>query len=222
MTKNKTTIFLIIFIIILVALAIFLWFKKPSVEEEINEDTTPAITKDESAESPSIDTSVGINTINDPEIPAPSLTSIVNYDSDFPEDAKVIMEEKIATTRATLTTNPKLYESWIELGNQYKIVGDYSKAVESWIYAGALSPYNSISFHNLGDVYGYYLGEPQKAEENFLKSINNSPFDSFYYIETYLFYKDVLKDSQKAKFILEKGLEEVSDSTAIQKILDTL
>jgi len=212
MDKSKITTALVILIVILLIVLFFL-LVKPNKEATL-------VVKEES--SGNITFGEGDIQAETPSAPAPSLTSVVNYNPDFPEDAKAIMEEKITLNRKTLTENPNLYESWIELGNQYKIVGDLPKAFEAWEYAGLLNPYNAVSFHNLGDVYGYYLNDPIKAEENFLKAIENAPSDSFYYIQTSEFYRLVLENSTKAKDILEQGFEKNPDSPELKKALETL
>ena len=48
-------------------------------------------------------------------------------------------------------------------------------------------PKNSLSFHNLGDLYGFYLKDSSKSELNYLQSIRNDPMN----VDAYLNLTDL-------------------------------
>mgnify|MGYP001580558355 CR=1 FL=1 len=117
---------------------------------------------------------------------------------------------------AILNANPKGgvgVDDWIAIGVIKKFFNDYEGARDVWEYAGVLYPKNGLSFANLGNLYGFYLGDATKAEANFLRAIENDPYQVGYYINLADFYSHVLtsKKSEVPKILLS-GLELVKDS----------
>ena len=106
----------------------------------------------------------------------------------------------------TDTGNPESFNELLALGLEKKRINDYEGARDAWERAGVVSPTNSISFNNLGDLYAYYLKDNKKAEENFLIAIKNGPNQIYIYRSLYEFYRYVMKDDAKARAILEKGI----------------
>jgi len=156
-----------------------------------------------------------------PVVEIPDLDRPINITADMPEEAKTIARSNIEKTVSELKENPDLFNSWITLGGSYKLIGDFEGARDSWDYAGSIRPGNSTSFNNLGDLYAYYLKDNEKAEENFLKAIENGPDKIFIYRNLYDFYRNVLKDEGKAKETLQKGIALNPDtSTDLQNLLD--
>ena len=152
----------------------------------------------------------------------PSLDSEVLYSDTLSREVIQILGDKIEENRSLLRADSDLPDTWILLGTQYKIAEDFDKTIEAWEYAGVISPSNSVSFHNLGDLYGYYLRDVVKGEENFLKAISNSPNDIYLYFKTADFYKDVVKDEVKRRGIVEQGLLANPDSPDLQNLLNSL
>jgi len=85
----------------------------------------------------------------------------------LPDDARTIVVSNIAKYTAELTKDPRATNTWIALGLQYKMAGDYAGAEEAWTYATRLSSKNIVPFYNLGDLYYGYLKDPVKSEANF-------------------------------------------------------
>jgi tetratricopeptide (TPR) repeat protein len=152
----------------------------------------------------------------------PDLDSKVLYDKDLSAEVIKILRGNIKTSRNLLKADSNLINTWILLGTQYKTAGDFDKTIEAWDYAGLLSPTNSVSFQNLGDLYGYYLEDAQKGEENFLKAIENSPNDIYLYFKIADFYKDVARDEAKRRVIVEQGLKANPDSKELKDLLNSL
>ena len=111
----------------------------------------------------------------------------------------------------------------LALGLEKKRINDYEGARDAWERAGIVSPTNSVSFNNLGDLYAYYLKDNKKAEENFLTAIKNGPNQIYIYRSLYEFYRYVLKDDAKAKGILQKGIiANPNSSQDLKYLLDNL
>lgn len=155
-------------------------------------------------------------------IKAPDLDRPVNISGDFSEEAKKTIISKIESLSQLLKKDNNLFNQWLELGIYRKMVNDYEGAKEVWEYANAIRPQNSISFNNLGDLYGYYLKDYIKAEQNFLKAIENDKNTDYPYIKASNFYKEVINDKQKAMNILEQGIKANPDLQVLKDILNNL
>jgi len=153
--------------------------------------------------------------------PTPDLNRLV-ISQTITGDVRTILSTKIASTSAALKKDSTLFELWIDLGLQRKMGGDYEGARLAWEYASALSPTNILSFINLGDLYGYYLHDNAKAEQNFLSAIKNAPSEVSTYFRTADFYKDVLKDVAKARAIVQKGIDANPSSQELKDLLASL
>lgn len=106
--------------------------------------------------------------------PVPKLSRTMPTNT-LPADAQAIITANIAKYSTELAKDPWSAESWIFLGVQYKIAGDYAGAREAWGYAGRLAPTSVVPFYNLGDIYYSYLKDTAKSEQNFRIAITNDP-----------------------------------------------
>lgn len=136
----------------------------------------------------------------------PNLDRPINITANLPEGAQKIAGEKIEKLTAELKQNSAILENWLVLGIYRKMIGDLEGARECWEYAGFLAPQSAIPFNNLGDLYANYLKDNQKAEDNFLIAIKNSPNQIYIYRSLYDFYRYIMKDNTKARQILEQGI----------------
>ncbi|MBU4353465.1 hypothetical protein KKA18_02085 [Patescibacteria group bacterium] len=139
--------------------------------------------------------------------PIPDLARAINISADLPEDARKIARENIEKLIVELKQNPNSFDSWLELAIYRKMISDYEGAKEIWGYTSKMAPNDAISFNNLGDLYAYYLKDSAKAEENFLKALENGPDQVYVYRNVHDFYLNVMKDEAKAKKILEDGIK---------------
>lgn len=119
---------------------------------------------------------------------------------------------------AELQKNPYVFINWVDLGLQRFVAKDYEGAREAWEYANALAPENSVAYGNLGNLYGYYLKDPKKAEENFLSALKNGPAQTYLYFQTADFYVQVLKSKKKAVFVVEEGLAKNPGNPELQAL----
>ncbi|MEI6296797.1 MAG: hypothetical protein WCO84_04105 [bacterium] len=165
---------------------------------------------------------VAIPTTTQPSIPTPALNRpIVFLEGSLPEfDSKI--EADINKVIALLKKNPSSFDNWIQLGVYRKSIDDYEGAKEAWEYASLLSPTDPLPYSNLGNLYGYYLKDNARAEVNYMLSIKNGMNNGFWYYQTYLFYKEVIKDIVKAKNILEDGVKNNPSDEDLKNILKSL
>lgn len=152
----------------------------------------------------------------------PDLDRPINVYADLPDDAEQMAVNKIKDLSEALKENTDLFNLWLELGVYRKMINDYEGAKEVWEYASLIRPENSVSFNNLGDLYGYYLKDSKKAEENFLKALENGPDKVYIYRNVFDFYYLIMKDEAKAKQILGKGIELNPESSQdLKNLLDS-
>lgn len=181
----------------------YIYSEMSDIEIDVDAEPTPGVDENQQLE----------------HLEHPNLDRPINIPEDFPEDAKKIATEKIQKLSNELKANNDFFDGWLDLGIYRKMIGDYEGAKECWEYASAIRPLNSISFNNLGDLYGYYLKDYKKAEENFLKALENGPDQVYIYRNTYEFYRYVMKDDAQAKEILKKGIEINPDTSQDLKTL---
>ena len=155
------------------------------------------------------------------EIPVPDLDRPVEFKSDVPNVIKIDTLGKISAVSESLKQNSDSLDNWINLGLLRKSIGDYEGARDAWEYASAIRPKNSLSFGNLGFLYGYYLNNNEKAEKNFMRAIENDSKLVYLYYQSFEFYRDKMKDDTKAKEIIKKGIAEIpANSKDFQTLLD--
>jgi len=155
-------------------------------------------------------------------IPVPDLDRMIIVDESLSEEVVVAIKSNINTLSTKLKEDSNQFELWLDLGIYRKTAGDYEGAIAAWEYAGAIRPGNSTSFQNLGDLYGYYLHDAAKAEQNFLQAIKNGPSEVYLYFKTADFYKDVMKDIAKARAIAQQGVDANPDSQDLKDLLNSL
>lgn len=97
----------------------------------------------------------------------------VVFKSEPPAPIKLDIEKQMKENTEALRGNYDNLIPWISLGQLRKVIGDYEGARDMWEFASLIRPENSLSFHNLGDLYGSYIKDFPKAEANYLVSIEN-------------------------------------------------
>lgn len=140
-------------------------------------------------------------------VPAPDLDRKINIAPSISEEAKNIALEKISEIAEDLRENPEQADLWLVLGVYYKMLGDYESARDVWEYVAKIRPDGFTPFGNLADLYAYYLKDNKKAEENYLKALENGSTMVNLYRNTYEFYRFVMKNDLRAKAVLQKGID---------------
>ena len=146
-----------------------------------------------------------------PTMAVPSLKRPLNFPSTLSAAQREQIKQRIDNLNAMLKANSDDFGSWIELGLERKSINDHEGARQAWEYAGYIRPKNSLSFGNLGFLYGYVLKDNKKAEQNYLKAIENDPKMVYLYIQTAEFYRDIIKDITKARAIVDLGIKNNPD-----------
>ena len=224
--KNKIGLIIIVLVALGVGYYIYSDYWKnssaPNVSVEDNSATTTITKNGITFEIPKGSNATIEEIPISPNIPIPNLDRTITFSSLIPDESKSNYTAKITTLVASLKKDPSSMQNWLMLGIFRKAIGDYTGTIEAWVYAGEKWPKTPTSFGNLGDLYAYYIKDNVKAEQYFLKAIAVDPNSEFHYIQTATFYNEVVKDSAKAKNILEKGLKILPTSDSIKKMLDSL
>ncbi len=153
------------------------------------------------------------------EVPVPDLNRKVVFGTgtNFDEGTKKIVTDKILSLQNNLKKDSKDLASWLDLGIYQKMAGDYEGASISWKYVSAVSTNDFISLGNLGDLYAYYIKDKNTAETYYRRAIKNAPTQVYLYTQLSDVYKDVFKDMNKARAVLDEGLKMVpGDKTLLQ------
>ncbi len=101
------------------------------------------------------------------------LQRAIVFSSEPPATIKSDIEKQIKENTEVLRGNYDNLIPWISLGQLRKVIGDYEGARDAFEFASLIRPENTISFHNLGDLYGSYLKDFSKAERNYFAAIEN-------------------------------------------------
>lgn len=149
-------------------------------------------------------------------------TPVPDLNRKIPSGTTEDVKKNIISLSNELKINSGNFDSWIGLGSYRKTAGDYEGAKLAWEYASILRPRFSLSFLNLGNLFGYYLKDLKKAESNFLKAIEVEPAQTYSYVATANFYIEVLNDKNKAIAIIEKGIVNNPKAEELKTILSEI
>ncbi len=222
MNKNTQTILGILLVLIIAGLVGFYIYNDNSKDTTLLEKESEVIVdSDDSNKDYEIEVIPSAYT-DTPTIPVPDLNREIVFNEDTLDEAKSIISEKINKLVKELKENSNLLQNWMSLGLYRKSTGDYEGARDAWEYISAVNSRDSLSFRNLGDLYGYYLNDPKKAEENFLKAIETDPNQIEYYFKTAEFYREVMEDPTKARAIVQQGIESNQSSEELKSLLASL
>ena len=84
-----------------------------------------------------------------------------------------------------------------------------------------IRPDDFVAYHNLGDLYGFYVKDYPKSEDNYLKSIKNNPANIQAYLDLAVIYGSVYKEKAgQVESILLRGLEANPGNAGLQAALD--
>ena len=218
---TKKSLFLIIILALTIVSGGVFYFNRLSLKEpNIKEDGGSVVTPSEESPKPITD-----GTKEKPKeiMSVPSLDRLVPFTGgDFTSEARKQITDQSKEIVALLKQDKNLFNQWVDLGILRKSSGDIEGAKEAWEYGSYLRPHNSVTFGNLGILYGYYVHDSALAEKNFLKAIENDSKLSYLYSQLSDFYLDVLKDKTKAQQILEKGLKEIPGDQNLKETLERI
>ncbi len=137
----------------------------------------------------------------------PDLSKKWQISDNYSSDAKKIIENRSTDLILSLKTDPAQYDKWIQLGTLRKTIDDYSEAANIWEYCSLNWPDSIVAYSNLGDLYGFYLGNFSKAESNMLKVVSLDPsYIAGYSSLSSLYSKEYGNRDPRVVTILTKGL----------------
>ena len=137
-------------------------------------------------------------------------------------EAKALAVEKIVNIQAKLKNNPADLSAWLDLAMYQKSNGDYQGAIISWKYAGRLAPMDYISVANIGNLYAYFLHDNAQAEIYYKQAIVKGPAQPYLYTQLAEIYRDIFKDLDKARAIIEQGLVNIPNDPNLLQFKESL
>ncbi len=228
----KKTVVLIFIAVAIAGVGVFNVFRSGSVEEDspVN-PVSPIITASSSGET--VVTSPNLNygfvktsaTSSKPVLPGiqvPNLAGPIVIPKQFPSDVALSAEKHLKETITALASAPGNATLWADLGFSRKGIEDYKGAAEAYEYALKLVPTNAIFADNLGVLYGDYLKDYSKAEQNFRLAITLDPKADYRYLRLFEFYRYSLKNIEKAKAVLEQGNKAIPGNPSFTTLIESL
>ena len=91
------------------------------------------------------------------------------------EDFKNQYRKELDDVLAKIKEHPDSFQAWMNLGFIKHTFGDYKGAEEAWLYAGKITPDQSRSLMNLGDLYANTYHDYAKAESVYREAIKKDP-----------------------------------------------
>jgi len=225
--QKNTTLWIIMLVLIASGVGYYIFndLKSVKVNTEVTENTETIEDVEEVGENEIVDdTAIAEIEIDDglvSGVPLPDLNREIVFPEGLSQSVKDRVTKSITDAANALLAGNDSYSSSINLGLNRKIIGDYEGARQAWEYTNSAYPENSISYVNLGDLYGYYLKDTENAEKNFLKAIENNPGNVSVYFKTAEFYRDAMKDIEKARQIVQRGIDANPSSEELKSLLNT-
>lgn len=227
---NKENVLLVALVVILATIIGYYLFRGVAQEEIDSPGYSNNIAESDKTASTDNNDLVKITPVNDTtpavnkgETSAPNLDRPLKFSPNLSDEAKKIYIDKINEIVDVLKEDPTELGYWMDLGIYRKAIGDYEGAAEVWVYVGGSTQKYSVAYNNLGDLYGYYIKDYEKAEMYFKKALEATPNRAYVYRSMFEFYHNVLKDDAKAREILQKGIDlNLPDSADFQSLLNNL
>ncbi|OGZ09189.1 MAG: hypothetical protein A3D67_01630 [Candidatus Lloydbacteria bacterium RIFCSPHIGHO2_02_FULL_51_22] len=151
-------------------------------------------------------------------VPVPDLNRPLVFPGGYAAERAAQVTEQVVTIVAILKASDNRFNEWMDLAMLRKSIEDYDGAREIWEYVGAIRPGNSLSFANLGMLYGYYLNNPLKAEANLLHAIENEPRFFDFYTRMTDFYIEVTHDKNKSIDFLDRSIQKYPEWTELKDL----
>lgn len=153
--------------------------------------------------------------------PMPSLTREFAPSVSINPDLLKAVQGKMAVTIANLEKNSNDKDSWIALGGERKVLGDYEGARDAWEYAKALEPGDVTAWSNLADLYHFYLKDFAKSEKNWKQAIVLKPDYAQGYRGLYELYTYSMPEkSTEIPAILSQGIAKIPEATDLKVLLE--
>lgn len=137
------------------------------------------------------------------------------------ETDKKRAEAKIKEISDLIKSNYDMIYAWYDLGAYRRVIGDFEGTAEAWTFTTLIRPEDFVAYHNLGDLYGFYMKDYPKSEEHYFKSIQNNPQNVQAYLDLATIYESVYKEKvNQVEIILLRGLQANPGNAGLQAALD--
>ncbi|MEW6610097.1 MAG: tetratricopeptide repeat protein [Patescibacteria group bacterium] len=147
-------------------------------------------------------------------MPFAHLFEFENKDPNLPDSAREKFFTRFTNDTNALRANPDNFYAWLDLGLVHKNLNAFEKARDAWEHLGDIRPLNSISFSNLGDLYAWFLHEPEKGEAAYRQALRNEPTDINFYRNLAEIYDKLLPEKKsQIDSLLEEGIKEAKTKT---------
>ena len=157
-----------------------------------------------------------------PKVKPPKLERPIVFPPSFSANTRSVMQRNIDGSIAALKRDAGDINAWLNLAIYRKMLNDYKGAEEIWIYLTKILKEPSYVYANLGDLYGYFLKNPAKAEVYFKDAIHLEPGNIEYHAQFAYFYLDVLKDGAKALALVQDGYLKNKTRPDFRKLLEQI
>lgn len=115
-------------------------------------------------------------------------------------------QKQFESALSIIKEHPDSFLGWMDLGFVKNVFGDYRGAEAAWLYATEISPSQSRSLMNLGDLYANKLKDYPRAEEMYQRAIEIEPFLVPAYRELATLYRFSIKSREEDAYrVLENG-----------------
>ncbi len=193
-------------IVIVIVVSALIWRKSPQPNVDNKKEEQPVLISSSSPQLPEV--ILGSN------IPAPSLDKTMRSSTIIGEDTKRRVDEKVKEIVSLLKKDSKDTDRWLELGLYAEVYTDYQRAKEIYEYVTRVDLNGYTAYHNLGNLYRFYLKDYIKAEANMKVVLDMNPTGVAEYISlSDLYYSDLVAKKGFADDILLKGIAKNPTST---------
>jgi len=94
------------------------------------------------------------------------------FPGNFNAETQNSYSERINKLVSSLKSNCNSFGTWLDLGQWYGSIGDYDAAKFAWETASQMEPNSFLPYHNLGNLYGFFVKDMKKSEEYYFKAID--------------------------------------------------
>lgn len=217
LTKTHKIIISIVSVLILFGIYVLIDKRSKNNEEKKDENVNIATTTDINLKTNTgsykiEQIPISGNNVATEKVPDLNRRIIVTAGAIVSPEAKKLSTEKITELQTRLKANTQDVLAWLDLGMYQKMAGDYEGAAISWKYVTKISPTDYISRGNLGNLYAYFLKDNGQAEVYYKEAIVKNPTQVYLYTQLAEVYRDIFKDLNKAKAIIDEGLTKVPNN----------
>jgi len=135
-----------------------------------------------------------------------------DFAESVPENILDKQKEKYNNAIEKLKEDPNDFEANMQKASVLYFLNEYEKAIIVYQKLAKLRPKSYLPFKGLGDCYSQ-IKDYAEAEKAYLKTIENNPYQSTYYISLAEIYRYHLKDNrEKIEEFYQKGIKKLGSN----------